>query len=383
MTSAPPLDDVAPTWPSVLTIDHGALAENWRRLDALSGDAETAAVVKANAYGLGVDPVAKTFLSVGCRTFFVATLPEAIALRALLGDTVTIYALNGLTPDTEATYAANAVRPVLSSFDQTVAWADFCRKTGTKLPAAIHVDTGMSRLGFDADDLTRASADDRLSEAFDLALVMTHPACADDADDPMTREQLAAFAASRARLPSAPASFANSAAIIAHPGSQFDLVRPGIALYGGRAVNDQPNPMANVVTLHARILQIRNVPEETPVGYGATYRTRRPSRLATVATGYADGFIRGGGAAGDGRPALAYITDQPAPIVGRVSMDLIILDITDIPDEYVRVGSWVELFGSRTTIDDLADHAGTIGYEILTRLGTRCHRRHVGRPKEA
>lgn len=370
---------------SWLTIDLDALAANWRELDSRSGSAETAAVVKANGYGMGATEVARRLFQEGCRTFFVATVSEGVTLRQGLHETKMdasrIFVLNGRASDTDDAFVANDLTPVLNSFEDCEFWADVCQRIGKKLPAAIHVDTGMSRLGFDNADLAKFEAAQGASDHFETVLVMTHPACADEPDNPMTARQFERFEAARKRLPAAPASFANSAATLAHPGTHLDLVRPGIALYGGRAVNGRSNPMRPVALLDARMLQVREVPAGTSVGYGATFVTQRPSRLATIAVGYADGFARAiqpnaAETAMDGTPLMVYYAGHPAPVVGRISMDLIIVDATDWPDHIGEARGMVELIGHRTTVDDLADRAGTIGYEILTGLGARSHRQY-------
>ncbi len=363
---------------AVLEVDLGALAANYRALRARAGRAECAAVVKADAYGTGAGAVAAALLREGCRTFFVATHEEARALRkvAPARDAV-IYALDGLVPGSAEAMAAAHVRPVLGSPEEIREWAAFCRARGARLPAAVHVDTGMNRLGLTEREVAALAGETALFDAFDLALVMSHLACADEPEAPMNARQLATFERVRARLPAAPASFANSAGTLMGGAFLHDLVRPGIALYGGRAVSGRDNPMRPVVTLWARILQVRETEAGESVGYGATWLCADPRRIATVAVGYADGFRRHLSGTPERPGPRAFIGAHAAPVVGRVSMDLVMLDVTDLPADAVRRGGWAEMIGARTTIDDLADAMGTIGYEILTGIGPRCHRVHV------
>jgi alanine racemase len=358
---------------AVLTIDLAALRANWRKLNEASGTAECAGVIKADAYGLGLEKIARALRDEGCRTFFVATLAEARRVR-LVEPSAKIYVLDGLLPGAAAHYAGFDLRPCLSSLAEVREWAAFCDATGRRLPAAIHVDTGINRLGLPTDEVEALAAERAIFEHFELALVMSHLACADEQSHSLNAAQRAKFETLRAMLPHAPASLANSGGVFLGPDYHYDLVRPGIAIYGGRAFEGLPNPMQWVVRLQARILQVRELASGEPIGYGATFRTGRPSRVATLACGYADGFLRALSATSAKRGPVGFIGDYPVPVVGRVSMDLITVDVTDVPVELARRGAWVEVMGARTTIDDLTDLAGTIGYELLTRLGRRVHR---------
>jgi alanine racemase len=365
---------IPPDAREVLTIDLAALRTNWDALHRASGRAECAGVIKADAYGLGIDEVARALIAAGCRTFFVATLAEARTVR-LAHPAATIYVLDGLLPGAAAHYTGFDLYPCLSSLDEVREWAAWCDATGRKLRAAVHIDTGMHRLGLSRDEVEQLAGPERaLFGHFELALVMSHLACADMADHPMNRAQLAAFNALRAKLPPAPASLANSGGVFLGPDYHFDLVRPGIAIYGGRAFEGHPNPMRWVVRLQARILQVRQVAAGDPIGYGATFEAARASRVATLACGYADGFLRALSSPTGRHGPVGYIGEHPVPVVGRVSMDLISVDVTDVPIREACRGGWVEVLGPRTTIDDLTDMAGTIGYELLTRLGRRVHR---------
>jgi alanine racemase len=362
---------------AVLTVDLGALRANWARLNQASGRAECAGVIKADAYGLGLEPIAKALTSEGCKTFFVATVDEGRAVREVQPG-ATIYVLDGLLPGAEAYYAGFDLRPVLASLAEARDWAAYCRARGRRMAAAIHIDTGLNRLGMPEREVIELAAATDLLAAFETTLVVSHLACADHPDDPMNERQRLRFEALRARLPPAPASLANSGGLFMGPRYHFDLVRPGIALYGGRAHEGKPNPMLPVVRLAAKVLQVREVNPGDSIGYGATFKVQRPGRIATLAVGYADGFLRALSVATGEAGPIGYIGDYPVPIVGRVSMDFITADVTGVPEERARRGAWVEVMGNRVTVDDLTDRAGTIGYELLSRLGQRVYRVYEG-----
>jgi alanine racemase len=363
---------------AVLSINLAALRANWRELNKASGAAECAGVIKADAYGLGLEEMAHALRDEGCATFFVATLAEGRLLRNV-EPAATIYILDGLLPGAAAYYAGFDLRPCLGSLAEVREWAAYCDATGRRLGAAVHVDTGINRLGLPVDEVDALAAEPALFDKFSLSLVMSHLACADEPAHPMNAQQRKRFDELRAKLPPAPASLANSGGVFLGAGYHYDLVRPGIALYGGRALQDTANPMQWVVRLQARILQVRRIAKGEPVGYGATFRTDRDSIVATLACGYADGFLRALSGTSVKPGPVGYIGDYPVPVVGRVSMDLITVDVSDVPLELARRGAWVEVMGARTTIDDLTDRAGTIGYELLTRLGRRVHRVYLGR----
>jgi alanine racemase len=343
---------------ATLTVDLAAIRANWRALSRLAAPAECAAVVKADAYGLGAARVGPALASEGARSFFVATPDEALSLREALGPGPAIHCLNGVAPDTAAAFAAAAIRPVLSAPEQVA----LARAAG--LPSALQLDTGMNRLGLEAEELAAAPLD-----GLPLTLVMSHLACADDPAHPMNAAQTEAFRTLTAdpRLAGVPRSLSATGGILFGPAFRHDLVRPGIGLYGGR-------PFANarpVVTLDVPVLQIRHVAKGEAVGYAAAWVAPRDCRIATIAAGYADGLIRAMG----GR-TRAFAGATPLPFVGRVSMDLITLDASDAPG--LVPGDTVRLLGPSQSVDDLADAAGTIGYEILTSLGTRYARAYVG-----
>jgi alanine racemase len=359
----------------VLTIDFDAVAANYRTLKAHAASAVCGAVVKSDGYGLGLAPVARALAAAGCDTFFITNVDEGITLRQALADrapTARVFVLSGLVSGAESVFDAHDLIPVLSTIEQIDLWAAHGRSGGAR-PAALKIDSGMTRLGLTASDVeTVAASPDRLDGVI-LELVMSHLACAAQPDNPLNAAQLAAFETARARFPDAPASLANSAGIMLGAEYHFDLVRPGAALFGVATVQGRPNTMMPVVTLQGKILQLRHVDSETPVGYGATRRVPAGRLLATVAVGYGDGYPRALGNRGAG-----YVDNFRVPIVGRVSMDLVIFDVTDVPESRLRASGFIDLIGPHYGVDDLAAAADTIGYEILTRLGRRFRRIHVG-----
>lgn len=357
---------------AVLTIDLEAICANWRLLqERRSQPGNTAAVVKADAYGLGAARVAPALQAAGCRRFVVATLDEGIALRPLLPG-AEIMVLSGPFPGGEAEFHAYGLLPVLNSPAQVGGWAAFARQRGERLPCVLHVDTGMSRLGLRHDEAVRLSEDCGTLSALDMRLIMSHLACADEPDHDLNRLQRDRFNAARALFPSIEGSLAASSGIFLGEGWQADWTRPGYALYGGNPIPGQPNPMRQVVRLQGRIIQVRDVDGGDTVGYGATHRCAAPTRLAVVAAGYADGLFRSLGNRGCG-----HLGDCRVPLVGRVSMDLTIFDIGAAPQAAARPGAMLDLIGPHNDIDQIADAAGTIGYEVLTALSSRYHRDYL------
>ncbi len=357
---------------ALLTVDLGAIQENHRRLSARLKGSTCAAVVKADGYGLGAAQVGPALARAGARDFFVALPCEGLALRealAALEPAPRIFILSGFEAGLGADFQAAGLVPVLNSLGQIAAWRDHARSVEAPLPAAIHLDSGMSRLGLPPAELDVLAADPGRLDGLEPLLVMSHLACAEEAENPKNREQLALFQAARARLPALPASFANSSGIFLGPGYHFELARPGVALYGVNPTPGQPNPMAQVVRLQARILQVREIDAPTTVGYGAAFRAAGPTRIATVAAGYADGYLRSLSDRGS-----AFLAGIAAPVVGRISMDLITLDVTQVPAESLHPGALVDLIQPEDGLDRLAEEAGTIGYEILTSLGRRYRR---------
>jgi alanine racemase len=356
---------------AVLTVDLGAIVENHRRLRLRAPGSEVAAVVKADGYGLGAREVAAALWQGGARSFFVAHPGEGIALRAALPDAA-IFVLHGLQQGSGEDLADAALIPVLNSPGELARYLALARRREQRLPAALQVDSGMCRLGFAAAELE--GVDRAQLRPLDLRLVMSHLACAEEAGHPLNQEQRERFERLRRLLPDAPASLANSSGVFLGPAFHYQICRPGVALYGVNPTPAHANPMAPVVTLEAPVLQVHDVAVPGSVGYGATYRTRAGTRIATVPVGYADGYLR----SGSGR-ATARIAGQEVPLAGRVSMDLIGLDVSALPAEAVRPGTMVELIGGANGVDRLAEAAGTIGYEVLTRLGSRFTRRYIRR----
>lgn len=356
-----------------LTIDLAALAANWRLLATRAAQAETAAAVKGNAYGLGLEQSASALAVAGCRTFFVAVPAEGARLRAVLPQ-ATIYVLNGLIEGTADSLAASRLRPVLGSLEEIEEWAAYRAAGGDGL-AALHVDTGMNRLGLTLDQAAALAALPDSAHSLGLALVMSHLACADTPNHMQNARQLERFREASRLFPRVPASLANSAGIHLGEEYHFDLVRPGIALYGGRFMQDRP-PLAVVAAAEARILQIRSVARGETIGYGAMETTTRASRIAILSVGYADGYLRATSSS-DQRPgANVCLHGTRARLIGRVSMDLLAIDVTGIAQ--ARRGDLVELFGPNMPIDEVALAADTIGYEFLTSLGDRYERHYVG-----
>jgi alanine racemase len=356
---------------AILEIDLAAIAANWRILRTRHPNGSVAGVIKADAYGLGAQHIAPALYAAGCRHFFVALLDEALPLRPLLPDAM-LSVLNGLPPGSEADYITHGLTPVLGSLAEVKNWSAAARQARRPLPAILHVDTGMARLGLDQRELATLQQDHTQLSGISLAYIMTHLVSSELPDDPLNEQQRARFLTACAALPPAPRSLANSSGIFA-PGDRFasDLARPGAALYGINPTPHAANPMHQTVRLAARVLQVRDVAPGESVGYNATWRAARPSRVATAALGYADGWHR----SLSGR-ATAYFDGRPLPLVGRVSMDLTTFDVTDHPT--LCAGAWLEMIGPACTPDDVAAAAGTNGYEVLTSLGRRFHRIYRG-----
>jgi alanine racemase len=356
-----------------ILIDMAQLRANWQALARRVAPAECGAVVKANAYGVGAERVIPALFSAGCRTFFVATLDEAAQARSLASG-ATVYVLDGLLPGTERDMVRLDVTPVLTNLADAHAWAALAHNGTRAPPAALHVDTGLHRLGMTAKEVRQLARDATLLHRLDIALVMSHLACADDAPHPMNREQLDVFLRLRAGLPPSRASLAASDGLMLGRDFHFDLVRPGYALYGGQAALEHTAPVEPIVRVIARILQVHDVAVGGRIGYSASYRATTPRRIATVAAGYADGVFRHASATNQTPGGAVAIAGQCAPIVGRVSMDLITVDVTDLDGPAPQRGDWVDLVGPDLPIETVGHAAGTIGYEVLTRLGARFNR---------
>ena len=366
---------------AILTVDLGAIAANWRGLrDAGRADGrpvECAAVLKADAYGTGARTVGPRLAAEGCRQFFVAHLEEGIALRAVLGEHP-IYVLNGLMPGTEPDYVEHSLTPVLNHLGQLNAWRAAGQRFNRPLDAVIHVDTGMNRLGFSADETQVLINDRSRLRGLRLALLMSHLVVSEEPANPINGEQLSRFRNFVRAMPGAPTSLANSSGIFLGPDYHFDLLRPGAALYGINPLPGQPNPMLPTVTLNARILQTRRIDALQTVGYGAAWRSARPSCVATIALGYADGYFR----------TLinrthVHLAGRRVPVIGRISMDLVTIDVTELPEADCQPGALVEVLGLHLSADDLAEHARTNAYEVMTALGRRYARLYVDNPESA
>ncbi len=355
---------------AVLDIDLDAIADNWNTLRRVHPSGSVAAVLKADAYGLGAAAVARRLFAAGCRHVFTAQLSEAQAIRPLLPGAM-LAVLNGLWPGDAPAYAEAGIAPVLGSLAEIADWAAHARKLGRPLPALLHIDTGMNRLGLPPEEVDALAAEPGRLDGVEIRFIMTHLVSAEMPGDPISAEQRDRFAQACARLPPAPRSIANSSGCFLGPGFGSDLARPGAALFGVNPTPGRPNPMRAAVRLRARILQVREVPRGGRVGYNGVWTARRPSRIATVSVGYADGYPRA-----LTNQAAAVFDEQAVPLVGRVSMDLSTFDITDAPG--AAAGSWLDLIGPRMPVDEVARRAGTNGYEILTQLGGRYRRAYLG-----
>ncbi len=361
-----------------LTIDLNALVQNWLKLKGLSSQAECSTVIKANAYGLGIEPVATALTKAGCKTFFVAMAEEGERVRAA-SPNARIFILNGIFADTLEVIKTNNLSPVLGNVDQVALWATH----GEANACALHVDTGMNRLGLDVEEAIGLSQDTSKLSKLNTKVLMSHLACADDPDHEHNTLQHENFQKCTSEFSNLEHSFSNSAATLARPDFHYNLTRPGVALYGGEALNDVPNPMQPVVTAQSRILQIRHAKAGEKVGYGAEATLTRPTKIATISGGYADGFHRALSGVSvplrEAKPkgANVWLEGYLCPILGRVSMDLITVDVTDVPSQILEQAKWVELFGKNIMVDDAARACGTIGYELLTSLGGRYVRDYI------
>ncbi len=360
-------DDAAP---ACLTLDLEALVANWRDLDARSRPGRAAAVVKADAYGLGVADVVPALVRAGCDTFFVALASEGATVRALAPD-ARIFVLGGTTSAPLSALMANRLIPVIGEMATVMRWS-----AATDAPFALQVDTGMNRLGVTVSQALALAADRNMPRP---CHVLSHFACADQPDHPMNRQQRESFQSVASAFAGIESSLSNSAATLSGGAFGHALTRPGIGLYGGEALEGVPNPMRVVMTLEARILQIRHAKAGETVSYGATHRLTHDTKIAVVGVGYADGYPRSASGSGvalrSAVPAGAqgFVDGHRVTLIGRVTMDLTMFDVTDVPDGALADG-WIELIGPHVPLDVLARAAGTIGYEVLTRLGTRFQR---------
>jgi alanine racemase len=368
VTAGPPAAEAG----GILTVDLSAIEANWRALGRRIMPSECAAVIKADAYGCGIEPVAARLSRAGCKTFFVADLHEARRARGAAPDTV-IYVLNGLLPGTAPVFADLHARPVIGSMVELAEWDAFCSANQWQGGAALHVDTGMNRLGITANEAAALAPRIR-SENHGITLLMSHLACAEEQDHPLNQRQINLFREVRILYRGITSSLSNSSGIFLGNAAHCDMARPGVALYGVNPTPGQSNPMRPVIELQARVAQVRIVQKGETVGYNAGWTAKRTTRLAVVAVGYADGYLRAASASDEAPGADAIVAGKRCPIAGRVSMDLIEIDITDLPDGSARRGDLVKLIGDEISVDDVAAAAGTIGYEVLTSLGRRYHR---------
>ncbi|MGD0023745.1 MAG: alanine racemase [Xanthobacteraceae bacterium] len=376
MALAEPLPEPAstladPETGGTLVIDLAAVEANWRMLARQLITVECGAVVKANAYGLGLEPVTARLVKAGCTTFFVADLAEARRVRARAPE-ATIYVLNGFWSEGSAAFIEIGARPVINSTTELAEWDAFVAAHNWRGGAALHVDTGMNRLGISVEEAV-ALAPRVQTDNHGITLLMSHLACAEVANHPLNAAQIRLFREIRLLYRGIPASLANSSAIFLGDSAHCDLARPGAALYGINPTPGRPNPMRSVVELTGRILQVRSVDRGATVGYGATWTAKRTSRIAIAALGYADGLLRAASGTHRARGGMASIAGKQCPFAGRISMDLVCIDITDVPDGIIHRGDVATFIGAGISVDDVAASAGTIGYEILTRLGPRCH----------
>lgn len=356
----------------MLTIDLKALAANYNMFCRLTGSrAAVAGVVKADAYGLGIKPVIGALESLSCPLYFTATLEEALAVRDVTDKPVA--AFNGVqTAEQAESFITRHITPVLNSLHDIALWRDMltARDVADVPPAMIHFDTGMNRLGLGPDETARLLDDPHILKGLYIRTVMSHLACADEKDHEMTARQYEAFKAIAARFPQAEKSLANSSGLFRDPAYHFDLVRPGMALYGLNPVPEQKNPVQPVARLECPVLQVRRARQDESVGYGQSHVLAQDTVLATVTAGYADGFLRSLGNHG-----VLYYKGRACPVAGRVSMDLTVIDLG--PDSHAQPGEMIEIIGPHQDADALAADAGAIGYEILTSLGRRYPRRYL------
>ncbi len=353
--------------PALLRISSANLAANYKTIRGMASSS-VAGVIKANGYGTGLEHALETLWTGGCRQFFVAT-PEEASLARSLQSSADIFVLGGFYHDAGKYYAAHNIIPVLGSLEEIERWSSLARKTGHKLSAAIHFDAGMNRLGLGKDETKKLIDGKNILDGIDLKLVMSHFACSDEKDHEMNQRQADIFAKITDAFPHTPKSLCNSSGIFRSKDWHHDLLRPGVALYGGNPTPETKNPMLPVVSLDVRILQTRNVKKGESAGYGATHTFASDTRTATVALGYADGIPRGGS-----NSAKLFWNGQPCSVAGRISMDLTIVDIGGVSGPPPQAGDLLEILGPHQSVDDLAAACGTIGYEILTSLGKRYER---------
>lgn len=346
---------------ATLHIDLDALVANWRMFQRRVAPAKAAAVVKADAYGLGARQVAKALQNAGCTRYYLAWPQEGADLRRHLGDGPEILVFHGVTPDTLSLFIEHKLQPVINDLVQLEVWQT---SAAAGQPAALHVDTGMNRLGVSEHEWEDAAR--RFSNPSRL---VSHLACGDE-DSPANPAQVERFTRARRFWPGAPCSLSATGGCYLGDDYRFDEARPGIGLYGGGPVPAEGDRPLTVVTLTAQVLQVRSIQAGETVGYGCTWTASGPTQLATIGIGYADGYLRSASNRGH-----VVVQGQKRPIVGRVSMDLIVVDITGLS---VAAGDDIEVIGPNMPLSEAAGAMGTIDYEILTRLGARLERRYSG-----
>ncbi|MEP6342256.1 MAG: alanine racemase [Maricaulaceae bacterium] len=358
---------------ATLKIDLGAVQRNYHALqNKLGRSVKLASSIKADAYGLGAIRVGKTLYGAGCRNFFVATPGEGKILRQAIGDTASIFVLNGPAPRDLALYHGADLKPVINSFEQAKVWLDMISDARRHPACAIHIDTGMNRLGFGLKDLELLAGNKRMVEKLVPVLIMSHLACASDPNSKMNDAQLGRFRRLAAKFPVMPLSLANSPGIYLGKQYHFQMVRAGLGLYAKDISNDKANNITeNALSLMAPVLQVRNVAKGESLGYNASYVAKRDMKIAIVGAGYADGIPVASSSTHTQGGGYARMQGLTVPIVGRVSMDLTILEVTNLRRE-LQLGDWAEFLGNDLLA--LAKSAGTIPYEILVRMGSRCRR---------
>jgi len=355
---------------SFLEINIDSIIHNYQLINNKVGNTECAAVLKADAYGMGASVVAKALDKVGCSTFFVATIDEGIELRACFSKNENqIAVLSGLLEGSEDIFYSNKLTPVLNDTEQIKKWAIYNKQKKISAPSILHIDTGMNRLGLTINELYDIIKNPTELKELHVEWIMSHLACGDQPRDIMNEKQLSVFLNAKKEFPNVKASLANSAGVFLGQSYHLDMVRPGIALYGSGSGSIPSKPLKQVIKLYSRILQIRTLSTGASVGYGASYRVSEATRVATVGLGYADGYLRS-----LSNCSWVFFNGLRLPVIGRISMDYITIDITQIASEKIKTGDFIEIIGDKFTLDDLATVANTVPHELLTRLGTRHHR---------
>ena len=355
---------------SFLEINIDSIIHNYQLINNKVGNTECAAVLKADAYGMGASVIAKALDKAGCSTFFVATIDEGIELRACFSkNEKQIAVLSGLLEGSEDIFYSNKLTPVLNDTEQIKKWAIYNKQKKISAPSILHVDTGMNRLGLTINELYDIIKNPTELKELHVEWIMSHLACGDQPRDIMNEKQLSVFLNAKKEFPNVKASLANSAGVFLGQSYHLDMVRPGIALYGSGSGSIPSKPLKQVIKLYSRILQIRTLSTGASVGYGASYRVSEATRVATVGLGYADGYLRS-----LSNCSWVFFNGLRLPVIGRISMDYITIDITQIASEKIKTGDFIEIIGDKFTLDDLATVANTVPHELLTRLGTRHHR---------